>query len=61
FTAESGIYAYSAALALLHTFDAHWSTFASVGVSHYTDQTRGSPLVETDEVGCGLIALNYAF
>jgi outer membrane protein len=61
FTADSGIYAYSAALAWQHTFDAHWSTVASVGVTHYTDQTRGSPLVETDAEGSGLIALNYAF
>jgi outer membrane protein len=61
FSADSGIYAYSAALAWQHTFDAHWSTVASVGVTHYTDQTRGSPLVETDAEGSGLIALNYAF
>ncbi|MFA0918125.1 MipA/OmpV family protein [Pseudomonas tremae] len=61
FTADSGIYAYSAALAWQHTFDAHWSSVASVGVTHYTDQTRGSPLVETDAEGSGLIALNYAF
>lgn len=61
FNADSGIYAYSAALAWQHTFDTHWSTVASVGVTHYTDQTRGSPLVETDAEGSGLIALNYAF
>ncbi|MEQ4282249.1 MipA/OmpV family protein [Pseudomonas syringae] len=61
FNADSGIYAYSAALAWQHTFDAHWSTVASVGVTHYTDQTRGSPLVETDAEGSGLIVLNYAF
>ncbi|AKF51022.1 Outer membrane protein V [Pseudomonas syringae pv. syringae HS191] len=61
FNADSGIYAYSAALAWQHTFDAHWSTVVSVGVTHYTDQTRGSPLVETDAEGSGLIALNYAF
>ncbi|MFS2156117.1 MipA/OmpV family protein [Pseudomonas sp. Pseusp122] len=61
FSADSGIYAYSAALNWLHTFDPHWSTLASLGVTHYTDQTRGSPLVKTDAEGTGLFALNYTF
>ncbi|CAM3239697.1 structural protein MipA [Pseudomonas floridensis] len=61
FTADSGIYAYSAALSWQHRFDAHWSTVASVGVTHYTDQTRGSPLIETDAEASGLLALNYGF
>jgi outer membrane protein len=61
FTADSGIYAYSAALNWQHTFDPHWSTLASLGVTHYTDQTRGSPLVKTDAEATALIALNYGF
>ncbi|MEE5045141.1 MipA/OmpV family protein [Pseudomonas alliivorans] len=61
FTADSGIYAYSAALSWQHSFDEHWSTVTSVGFTHYTDQTRGSPLVETDAEASGLLALNYAF
>ncbi|WDU64082.1 MipA/OmpV family protein [Pseudomonas poae] len=61
FKADSGIYAYSAALNWQHMFDAHWSTLASLGVTHYTDQTRGSPLVKADAEGTGLFALNYTF
>ncbi|PHN61828.1 MipA/OmpV family protein [Pseudomonas viridiflava] len=61
FNSDSGIYAYSAALNWQHTFDAHWSTLASLGVTHYTDQTRGSPLVKTDAEGTGVLALNYTF
>jgi len=61
FQADSGIYAYSVALNWQHMFDAHWSTVASLGASHYTDQTRGSPLVETSLEASGLFALNYSF
>lgn len=61
FKADSGIYAYSAALNWQHTFDPHWSTLASLGVTHYTDQTRGSPLVKADAEGAGVFALYYTF
>lgn len=61
FRADSGIYAYSAALNWLHTYDAHWSSSTSLVVTHYTDQTRGSSLVESDTDVMGMAALNYTF
>lgn len=61
FTADGGIYAYSATLNWQHTFDAHWSSVASLVLTHYTDQTRGSPLIETDAEVIGLLAVNYSF
>ncbi|WP_419736116.1 MipA/OmpV family protein [Pseudomonas sp. COR18] len=61
FQADGGIYAYSMALNWQHMFDAHWSTVASLGASHYTDQAGASPLVETHLEATGLLALNYSF
>ncbi len=61
FQADSGIYSYSAALNWQHTFDAHWSALTSVGVTHYTDQVRNSPLVQTDAEATGLATINYSF
>ncbi|MHA6788237.1 MipA/OmpV family protein [Pseudomonas bijieensis] len=61
FRADSGIYAYSAALNWLHTFDAHWSTAVSLTATHYTDQARGSSLVANDAEAMGMAALNYTF
>jgi len=61
FRADSGIYAYSAALNWLHTFDAHWSASTSLTLTHYTDQARGSSLVESDAEAMGIAALNYTF
>lgn len=61
FSADGGVYAYSAALNWQHTFDAHWSSVASLELTHYTDQARGSPLVQSDADVTGLLALNYSF
>ncbi len=61
FTADSGVYAYSATLNWQHTFDAHWSSVASLGLTHYTDQVRGSPVLQTDAQSTALLALNYSF
>ncbi|MNR28274.1 MltA-interacting protein MipA [compost metagenome] len=61
FRADSGIYAYSSALNWLHTFDPHWSVSTNLIVTHYTDQTRDSPLVQNDAEVMGVVALNYSF
>ncbi|UZD97738.1 MipA/OmpV family protein [Pseudomonas corrugata] len=61
FRADSGIYAYSAALNWLHTFDPHWSASTSLMVTHYTDQVRDSSLVSSDAETMAMAALNYTF
>ncbi|WP_434597893.1 MipA/OmpV family protein [Pseudomonas sp. R4-83] len=61
FNADSGIYAYSAALNWQHTFDAHWSGVVSAVVTHYADQVDDSPLVRTNAEAMGVFAINYSF
>jgi outer membrane protein len=61
FRADAGIYAYSSALNWQHTLDAHWSTLTSLTLTHYTDQTRGSPLIMRENAGLGMFAINYTF
>lgn len=61
FSADAGIYAYSSALNWQHTLDAHWSTLASLTLTHYTDQTRNSPLIMRENAGMGMFAINYTF
>ena len=61
YTADAGIYAYSAALNWQHTFDAHWSTLASLTLTQYADQASDSPLVRRETAGLGLFAINYTF
>ncbi|UVL86187.1 MipA/OmpV family protein [Pseudomonas sp. B21-028] len=61
YSADAGIYAYSAALNWQHTLDAHWSTLASLTLSRYTDQASNSPLVARENAGLGMFAINYTF
>lgn len=61
YTADAGIYAYSAALNWEHTLDAHWSTLASVTMTQYADQAKDSPVVRREGEGLGMLAINYAF
>ncbi|AZE88744.1 MipA/OmpV family protein [Pseudomonas orientalis] len=61
YTADAGIYAYSAALNWQHTLDAHWSTLASLTLTQYADQAGDSPLVRRENAGLGLFAVNYTF
>lgn len=61
YSADAGIYAYSAALNWQHTLDAHWSTLASLTLTQYTDQAGNSPLIMRQSAGLGMFAINYTF
>lgn len=61
YSADAGIYAYSAALNWQHSLDAHWSTLVSLTLTQYADQARNSPLVLRESAGLGLFAINYTF
>lgn len=61
YSADAGIYAYSTALNWQHTLDAHWSTLASLTLTHYTDKSCNSPLVMRENAGLGMFAINYTF
>ncbi|WP_295477446.1 MipA/OmpV family protein [uncultured Pseudomonas sp.] len=58
---DAGIYAYSTALNWLHNFDTHWSSLATLTVTHYTDQVRDSPLLQRSTAATGTLALTYSF
>ncbi len=61
YTADAGIYAYSAALNWQHSLDAHWSTLVSLTLTQYADQAVDSPLVKHESAGLGMFAINYTF
>ncbi|KQM46489.1 structural protein MipA [Pseudomonas sp. Leaf15] len=61
YSADAGIYAYSASLNWQHTLDTNWSTLASLTVTQYDDQASDSPLVRHRSSGLGLFAINYTF
>lgn len=58
---DRGLYAYSAALNWLHTFDPHWSSVATLTTTHYTDQVRDSPLLQRATATTAQLALTYSF
>ncbi len=56
-----GLYAYSAALNWLHSFDPRWSSVATLTTTRYGNEVHDSPLLQRRTATTAQFALTYSF